>query len=76
MKVLEKAIIKAMEKDQNDKDFSLCLNNLVCPKCGGDLETGFFPAYAYECKKCNFCFTSAQEAELEKRLKHGRAKYM
>jgi tRNA(Ile2) C34 agmatinyltransferase TiaS len=70
MKASKIAVGIAKEKEQNGKDFILCLHNLVCPECAGDLKTGVFPSYSYQCKKCTFRFTSAQESELEKRLKY------
>lgn len=72
MKASKIAIAKAKEKKQNDEDFMLCLNSLVCPKCAGDLKDGFFPSYRYTCGECAFRFTSAQESELEKRLKYAK----
>ena len=72
MKILKAAIAIAEQKKENDKHLHRLQNYIVCPKCGGDLEAGFFPAYAYECNKCTFCFTSAQEAELEKRMEHAK----
>lgn len=72
MKASKIAIAKAKEKYQNDKDLILCLNNLVCPRCAGDLKTGIFPSYSYECKVCVFCFTSTDKDELEKRLNRAK----
>ena len=72
MKVSEEAKIKAREKKQNDKDLLTCLNNLVCPKCAGDLKSGVFPSYNYKCRECTFGFTSAEETELQRRIEYDK----
>lgn len=70
MEVLNAAVMKAKKKRQKDKELHLCLNYLVCPQCASKLNTGEFPTFKYECKKCKFSFTSIDEAELHKRLKY------
>lgn len=47
-----------------DEDLRLCLTFLVCPNCGGDLETATFPSFKYTCKECTFTFTGEQESAL------------
>lgn len=64
MRVSEKSILKAKLRKSDDEALRLCLNYLVCPKCGGDLITANFPSYKYQCEKCTFTFTGEQEAEL------------
>lgn len=53
MKINQKALKKAREK-QDEKDyFNLCINNQVCPKCGEDLKARGIFAAGYKCN-CGF----------------------
>jgi hypothetical protein len=38
MKIRQEAIDRAKEKEMDEKNLRLCLNQLVCPNCSNDLK--------------------------------------
>ncbi len=67
MEIAIKAVAEAKARKREDDELRLCLNYLVCPKCGKDLETATFPSYKYSCPHCEFGFSAVQEASLIQR---------
>lgn len=61
-KISEKIIEKVREKERESSNFNRCLNVLVCPECGEDLESKDIGGenlieIEYTCNKCSFTHT-------------------
>ena len=66
MKPIEKAIRRASERRQDEKDINSCIEYLVCPACAGDLKETLSqpnwidgaptppPIRSYKCDDCQF----------------------